>query len=136
MLRAILILGGCYLAGLAIAMIRLSTSTTPQDTLVIALFYLWNAAPVIAAGLVARQTRRRALRRMMLIFVAGFPAFAALAIGRAFMGVPDAQSGLIFVWLPVIGWMALAFAALIAAMAIMVSPDRRPRRNTGRRAGR
>jgi hypothetical protein len=38
MIRAILILGGCYLAGLAIAIIRLSSSATPQDAPVIALF--------------------------------------------------------------------------------------------------
>jgi hypothetical protein len=116
--RAILGLGGACAVGLAIAMLGLAHVSTIRDGLVVLAFYAWNLAPVAIACLIGARTRHRPLRRAMLLFVPAYALFEGVAIARAFSGIGDAQSGLVFLFAPTIGWMALPVMGLIAALII------------------
>lgn len=111
MKRAILVVTALYLVALAILISR-STVGIIAD----AVMYAWLASPIAFACLLSRLTDRRDFLIGTFSFELAFTLFMGLAIYWIFFTEHDAQYQLMILPLPAIGFMALAFFLLIAAM--------------------
>jgi hypothetical protein len=92
-------------------------------------FALWAFAPYALFGLAsARMARSRAASAVMLVACALLSVVTAWLLRDAFVANLDAQSGIVFVFLPI--WQAIALAPFLGAAVWLRGRDDRPRLNS------
>jgi hypothetical protein len=113
-------LGGIYAAYVAFVMLsagRGSSRTT--DVVPLLLFFSWALSPVVVlAGVAYRSEGRpgRAIELMRFVAVCALVLFGASVYQVTFFGNhPDAQSGLLFIFVPLYQWLAVAIVLVLLA---------------------
>ena len=118
MMAAISLIAVVHTMLLGIVLIHLGEQNTAFDWAISLAFLLWNSSPIIISYIIARAKAHFEFRWAMLAFQIGISIFYTVEIYGAFYVHPDAQAGLIFLFLPVVGLGALVPISLICAFII------------------
>ena len=97
----------------AFVMFRASAGSSPTDGVVpLLLFFVWALSPVIVLACIAFRsvgTAGKVIDLLRLAAACALAIFGAAAYQDGFFGGhPDAQSGLLFVFVPLYQWFAVA----------------------------
>jgi hypothetical protein len=116
-----MVLGSIYAAYMAF-LILTASGGPPRTTNIVPLllFFLWAVSPVVVLAGVAYKFESRSGRaiELMLLGAVCVLALSAAAVYQVgfFGGHPDAQSGLLFVFVPLYQWLAVAVVLVLLAV--------------------
>jgi hypothetical protein len=114
-------LGSIYVAYIAIVILGASRGSSRTTNIVpLLLFFLWAVSPIVVLAGVAYKSEGRTGRTIEFMRLAALCAlvlFGAAAYQVGFFGShPDAQSGLLFVFVPLYQWLAVAVVLVLLAI--------------------
>lgn len=116
-----LALAGLYSAYVAFVMLSASGGSSPRGSVVpLLLFFVWALSPVfVLAGIAYKSENRMGIGIDLVRFAAvcALVLFGIAAYHAGFFGGhPDAQSGLLFVFVPLYQWFAVAAVLVLLAV--------------------
>jgi len=114
-------LGSLYAAYIAF-LILTASGGSPRTTNIVPLllFFLWAVSPIVVLAGVATKFESRCGRAIDFILLAAVCVLASSGVAvyqvGFFGGHPDAQSGLLFVFVPLYQWLAVAVVLVLLAV--------------------